>query len=132
MRFFEINRRRLTLSSDGTQPVPRRFASVRFGHRSVFTALVVVVYVVLCGTVRPVIPVFFPIRRVRFLLLLLEIVRCGRSNPIGSLRFAVVVLVVVGGVISIISITATFTRRADDDAASVLPYLLMRKERVRG
>ena len=95
LRFFEINRRRLTLSSDGTQPVPRRFASVRFGHRSVFTALVVVVYVVLCGTVRPVIPVFFPIRRVRFLLLLLEIVRCGRSNPIGSLRFAVVVLVVV-------------------------------------
>ena len=131
LRFFEINRRRLTLSSDGTQPVPRRFASVRFGHRSVFTALVVVVYVVLCGTVRPVIPVFFPIRRVRFLLLLLEIVRCGRSNPIGSLRFAVVVLVVGGGVIRmiirILISTATFTRRADDDAASILRDLLMRK-----
>jgi hypothetical protein len=64
-------------------------------------------------------------------LLLLEIVRCGRSNPIGSLRFAVVVLVVVGGVIRmiirILISTATFTRRADDDAASILRDLLMRK-----
>jgi hypothetical protein len=64
-------------------------------------------------------------------LLLLEIVRCGRSNPIGSLRFAVVVLVVGGGVIRmiirILISTATFTRRADDGAASILRYLLMRK-----
>ena len=116
------------MSSDGTQPVPRRFAGVRLGNRrrrgrrSVFRVLVV-----LCGPVRPIIPVFFSVRRVRFLLLLK--IAHGRSHPMRSFLVILVVgvcrVVVIADIVCIAAVATP--RRAND--AGIQEHLIQKNER---